>query len=166
MVIAAALLALLGLVLIADLVWVWSGDRSAMAGAERAQLLIAVALAAFVATFFVSRAGSSGDSTTPVAAAPGVAGPPEQGTVAQLAVAARLPSLQQPAEKPAGAAPAHNQHKPSQAETPAATPATVEPPVTESTTTTTTAPPTTTTPAPSPAPAPPPEPPVSFDDSG
>ena len=167
----ALFLAAVGVVLIVDLVLVWRSDPSAVSGPERAQLAVAVAIAAFVGSFFLGRGIDEGGAAEPVAVEPEPAALVDDSWVGSLAIAARLPNLR-PQEtpqrrgeqrKPKPGSPSPSEPAASAADTPDSS---APPPDTEPPSTPPTAPVAEPTPAPEPAPEPEPEPPPSFNDFG
>lgn len=153
---AAVLLAVVGGLLVGDVLRVWRLDRASVAGPERAQVLTGVTILVFATAFLLAHGG--GEQTQ---AAPAVTAVPETSALTRLATPARPPALQAPDENRPNRD--RNRRPHGNAEAPAE-PAPAEPP----TTTTTTSVPTTTTPAPTtttppPAPTAPSQGPVPFD---
>jgi hypothetical protein len=162
--VAAVLLGVVGLVLVGDVVSVWRGDRSAIGGPERAELVSGLAVLAFAGAFFVVRGtgedGPAAPSVEPVAASSATNA--AERAVSRLTSPARVPDLRaepEPEPKPAAERPRREpEEAPPEPTTTTTTPTTTTP------TTTTTTPATTPAPAPAtpaPAPAPEPSPPAS-----
>ena len=160
--VAAVLLGVVGLILLADVVTVWRGDRNAIGSPERAEFVSGLAVLAFAAAFFIARGGGDEAPAAPgVDPAPSSAAADADRAVSRLTSAARVPDLRVEPEPEPKPEPDRPRRKPDEAppEPPPEPPATTTTTPATTTPTTTPAPAPTTTPAP--APAPEPSPPAS-----
>ena len=166
---ATILIGVVGVVLLIDLARVGMLGSRSLSDPDRQQLAVGLATVAFAALFFLGRAVGAPDPV-PADLEPAPAQRADGASLARLAVAARLPSLQPPprprepaAEKPPRATAAPEQPPPAAEDVPASPPPEPVEPAAEPAPV---APAPAPAPEPAPAPQPEPPPPVPFNSSG